>query len=399
MKPRILLYPFLILLLAGLACSINIPQPATQPPGGNPPAATTEPVTGEPPALNGLLPSGLILSKPDGPIAFSFYDDSGVFLGIRETPSIPYPSSARVFPISGTGSGLPTLVYYTSSNGYHLMQNDGSGETILQTFSQDIPMGTMIGVPAQPLLAYTTVRILTNGRETALYVGNLETIAANQYLLLNGDSIIPLHIEEEGGVPVGVWYTRLEAVGDAIFDPTHGLYHLDLANRSVSEVPGSGDFIDLNLSPDASWVAYRDRGTPAPFSLTVRQLSSGETHTFPLLPGIDQGAGEGVISPDNLHVAWMEGAGNFMGVTTDFHSTLRFGSTDGATLLDLPSSSFDGVAGFAVAYVRPMGWMDNQTVIVQVLNSAWEQDTILSVNLSGGIKFIDSGNFICFTYP
>jgi hypothetical protein len=243
------------------------------------------------------------------------------------------------------------------------------------------------------------VRILPDGRENALYVGDLEMIAASQCLVLNGDPIIPLHIEAEGGVPVGVWFTRLEPVGDALFDPTHGLYHLDLASRNVSEVAGSGDFIDLSLSPDASWVTYRDRGTPAPFSLTVLQLSSGETHTFSLLPGIDQGAGEGVIAPDNLHVAWMEGAGNFMGVTTDFHSTLRFGSTDGTTLLDLPSSSFDGVAGFTVAYVRPMGWMDNQTVVVQVLNATWEQDTILSVNLSGEINFIDSGNFISFIYP
>ncbi len=154
------------------------------------------------------------------------------------------------------------------------MQNEGNGETILQTFSLDVPMASLIGVPAQPLLAYTTVRILPNGRENALYVGDLETISASQYLLLTGDMVIPLHIEAEGVVPVGVWFTKMEPVGDALFDPTHGLYHLDLASRGVSEVTGSGDFIDLNLSPDASWVAYRDRGTPAPFSLTVRQLSS-----------------------------------------------------------------------------------------------------------------------------
>ncbi len=400
MKPRILLYPFLILLLTGLACNITIPQPATQPPGGDTQTGTTEPVPEEPAAPGGLMPSGMMLSTRNGYTTFSFYDTTGTFLGSREALSLPYVFGSHVFPISGTTSGLPTLVYYNSSNNYQLIKNDGSSETILGTFSSDVRLGGMTGVRAQPVLAYSTIGETGSGRETALYVGDLGTVASSQYLLLNElATIAPMFVEAEGNAPVGVWFTKLEPVGDSLFAPTNGLFHIDLASRTVSEVAGSGDFIDVNLSPDASWAVYRDRGTAAPFSLTVRQISSGETHTFPLLPGNDQGAGNGVISPDNLHVAWMEGAGNFMGVTTDFHSTLRIGSTDGTTLLDFPSTSFDDIAGFTVGYARPGGWMDNDTLIVQVEDTEWEQDTILSVTLSGEVNFIATGDFDCFIYP
>jgi len=399
MTSKRLIFPFLALGLAVLACSLQTPQPATLPPSGVTPAVTSEPVTEEPLVLNELLPSGMMLAEKDGYVTFLFYDAAGSILGTREALSLPFASGEDVFPISGSSGGLPILVYYTSTNGYRLLRNDGSGEVLLATFSADIPQAVMTGVPARPVLAYSTAQMVSNGTETALYVGAPETIASNQYLLLIDDPVLPLHIVMDGDAPVGVWFTKIKSVGDFLFYPTYGLYHLDLASKSVSEVAGSGDFIGLNLSPDASWVAYRDRGTPAPFSLTVRQLSNGESHTFPLLPNSDQGAGDGVISPDNTHVAWMEGDGNYMGEMADFRSTLRFGLIDGTALLDYPASSFDNVAGFSVGFIKPMGWLDNQTVIVQVESIEWTQDTVLAVNLAGEIKFIGIGDFICFIYP
>ncbi len=398
MRSKNLLYPFLALWLVGLACSLPSPQPATPLPSDITPAVTSEPVVTEAPVLDEGLPSGMILAERDAHVTFSFFDTAGSFIGTREALSLPYAGGQSVFPISGTSGGLPTLVYYPS-NGYNLVRNDGSGEVVLATFSADIPMAALIGVPAQPVLAYSTAQRVGSLANTALYVGAPETISSSQYLAMTDDPIIPLFIEMGGGAPVGVWFTKREPAGDFLFYPTYGLYYLHLASQSVSEVSGSGDFIGLNLSPDASWVAYRDRATPAPFSLTIHRLSSGETHTFPLLPNSDQGAGGGVISPDNTHVAWMEGDGNYMGELADFRSTLRFGSSDGAALLDLLSSSFDSAAGFSVAYVRPMGWLDNQTVIVQVDSIESTQDTVLSANLSGEIKFIGKGNFVCFTYP
>jgi len=416
MKSRRLIYPVLALALAAVACNLpGLPPVVTSPPVTVPPVTelpvtvppvVTEPpiVVTEPPVSTALMPAGFIIGSIGDPVRLLFYDLASSLIGVVNAPSLQNAGIDDVFPVGGVSGGtLPAVVYYTY-DGNNILINGGGVESLLATVPQFYAMN---GAPAQPIIAYGTADMTSGGLNTSLFVGAPETVASSSPVLSYTDepngAIFPLHILMDGSTPIGIWFTKqmYGIGGDLVFAPTTGLFYLNLTSGVVSEFTlPSVTIYSPGVSPSANWMAYTDQGIGIGTGrLNIQQTTAGENHAFPLLGDSDRGAGGGVFSPDELHVAWMEGHGWTMAEVPDFRSTVRFGSTSGTTLADYPASMFDAAAGFSVAYARPVGWLDNETVLVQATGTNWIQNSVLRLDLSGNITFIGSGGFTGFTYP
>jgi hypothetical protein len=144
-------------------------------------------------------------------------------------------------------------------------------------------------------------------------------------------------------------------------------------------------------------VAYAQPGGGMP--LTIRNLVTGENFTFPIWPENDRGSGDGVFSPDNTNVAWMEASGTSMEDPPTFRSIVRVGTTDGLLIGEYPAEYFDAAAGFPVIRASPVGWLDNDSVLIQAGGPDWQDNAILRLDLPATPVYLTNGNFAGFTYP
>jgi hypothetical protein len=384
-----LFFPILTLLLVTLACSISI-NPGTQ--------SSTEPpvVSGSP------LPAGFIAAQQNQPVQLNFFNTSGGSLGSFSVPSLASAYQGNVFPAGGVSGGTPPPVIYYTYQGNNLISNTSGAETVLANTPE---FYGMTGVPGQPLIAYGTANLTATGLDTSLFIGPPATAtSAGPVLTYNTEpngAIIPLHITTDGGSPTGVWFTKMMygIGGDLVFSPSSGLFNLNLATSSVTEVVLPSGVYSPSLSPDATWMAYRDQNIGTVSALNIRQLTTGETHIFALLADSDRGAGDGVFSYDLQHVAWMEGHGWMMAEVPDFRSTVRLGTISGGILGDYPAASFNAVAGFSVTGVTPVGWLDNQNVLLQASGGDLGQNCVIKLGLDGSKVLLANGSFTGFLYP
>ncbi len=380
----------LVLALVTLACTITTVPPATQP------------VT-EPPVTPGSsFPAGFISAQQNQPVQLNFYNTSGDSLGSFSAPSLASAYPGNLFPAGGVSGGtLPPIIYY-AYQGYNLISNTNGAETVLANTPE---FYGMTGVPGQPIIAYGTANLIASGMDTSLFIGAPATAtSAGPVLTYNTEpngAIVPMHITMESGAPTGVWFTKMVygIGGDLVFSPSSGLYRLNLADHTVTEVVLPSGVYSPSLSPDASWMAYRDQNIGTATTLTIRQISTGETHSFPLLADSDRGAGDGVFSYDLQHVAWMEGHGQMMAEVPDFRTTVRLGTTSGSTLGDYPASAFNAVAGYSVTSVSPVGWLDNQNVLLQASGGDIAQNCVIKLGLDGSMMLLANGTFAGFLYP
>jgi hypothetical protein len=183
-----------------------------------------------------------------------------------------------------------------------------------------------------------------------------------------GSLVVPVAIRGNGEQPpneayVDMWYTfEPYGIGGRIIFPQYrGLYYL-LGNETDHRelLPETLQF--SALSRDGSYVAFTNvpRG-----EMTIQDLSVYAETIFPLLPSSDLGAGRAVFSPDSKRVAWMEA-----GSSTDagaFDSTIRIAAVDGTPLADVPESQFEEMVGYSNIWVKPVGWLDNERLLIQVM--------------------------------
>ena len=352
------------------------------------------------------LPVGFVADTPDD-LGLTLFDLAGNPLGEWHTPGLVRGAPGYVQVAGGfqEGSNLPPLVYYAFKDGHRsLVLNVNDTLTLLreQAFAK------VAGVPGRPILAFSTVGEDVNAWNTKLFVGTVDTISNTQpALTLDGpqnEGLAPLAVRLKDSQAVGVWYT-FEAWGlggDFLFQPRLGLYYLDLTSGQSQKILGR-EFNPSALSPDQSWVAYSryDNGWNAG-SLTIRELTTGAETTFPRLPGNDRGAGSAVFSPDNRYVAWMEGSGHWMAATPPtFQATIRIASTSGAIITEFPVSAINGIGGVAdVLWMEPVGWMDGQTLILQIGPNPGNPVALARINFDGsGLAYLSPGSFTGFVYP
>ncbi len=264
----------------------------------------------------------------------------------------------------------------------------------------------LAGAPAQPILAYSTAEETAGRWLTQLFVGTSETLATAQPVLTltepAGEALAPLALTTARDRVVGVWYTFEPARGGefAIFQPRRGLYYLDLvagANREIL----NRETNPSALSPDRSWVSYAANDDADAGPLTIRNLITGHTVTFPRLAQSDRGAGSAAFAPDNRHVAWMEGRGHWhLRAPPTFEAYVRIASTTGAIVAEFPVSAINGVGGVRdVFWMAPVGWLDARTVLVQIGPNARNPVALARINSDGsGLAYLAPGRFAGWVY-
>jgi hypothetical protein len=218
---------------------------------------------------------------------------------------------------------------------------------------------------------------------------------------------IPLAVQASNNEPQGVWFSLMPygIGGDIVFPPHKGLYYLDLMAGGPETLFLTDDFNPVGLSPDLNWVAYAptDNGFVSGQNprITLYNLYTTVGIDIPINPASDRGAGFAVFSPDNQYVAWMEGSGWMMAETPNFHSKVVIADINGNILAELPDNVLAAQSGDPNStWVRPMGWLDAETLIVDVRGEDWNNTSLVKVRFDGSnIAYLASGQFEGFTYP
>jgi len=338
----------------------------------------------------------------DGTLVLSFVNPDGQPITAYKVPGIMFAYQQQIH-IAGTMPGgqiMTPLIYYSNENGGVLRQSVNDNITDLGNVAR---LHTLVGAPAQPVVAYSTADLTGNGAHTELFVSKLQDIGSATPLLVDDNSqslaYKPLALDVAGGEPTGVWFTR-EPYGiggaDLIFRLHRGLYYYNIDTKQIVEY-----FNDtrspMDVSSDRQLGAYRFAEANQNKSLTVNVLMTASVNTtFPLSPNHDRGAGFALFSQDGSRVAWMECGGSMM--DSSLHCNLKAGDMNGTILYDSAISS--AIGGGPVYHVQPVGWLDGDTVLAQVRR--WDKDKaeLIKINIiDGKITTICDGKFIGLVYP
>ncbi len=350
------------------------------------------------------LPVAVLVDTRDG-LGLTLYDRTGLALGEWAiTP--PVPGSGHVASSIADGVDLAPLVFLGGSDepGATFLKTslDGNTRALFEIPQPAEPRG-FVGVPGQPFIAFATIEPLSDGAliRSRLYAGNYENISldAPALVLDSAESriIIPVAIRMGFEKPDGVWYTLSwwGIGGDMFTMPFAGLYYLDLGTGTVSEFIGTDQtFSGLSVSQTlAAWT------TSPNAALSVTNLKTGASITFPLLPDSDRGAGYGLISPSDGYVAWMEGKGWLY--DGNLETTIRIGTTEGYLLGDYPVSLFAKPSGLgADILIKPVGWLNDEVLLVAAYSQATEDGSLVLLNANTGeLSPFHEGFFAGFAYP
>lgn len=404
----------LIVILALAACSTTSAKTATEVPTVEYPlptlpfpteiVASPEP-TRDAPAGPGFKP--VQVPAPAGFAAYNFdpvnasltlFDRQAQVIAVRSLP--PMVSSIRVAKGPLTDTLAAPLVYFDWEQRALMLDQDGSASKLV-----DAPhfVGLAVAV-GQPALAYSSIEYTDDGAKTTshLYAGTPQTLASAAPVLSVTDTesyaIVPLVVRGDVGRPVAVWYTwEPQGIGgDIVFTPRSGLYYLDLVSGINHEIL-SRSVNPSAVSPDQAWMAFT---TAVASPLSIRDLTTGREFTFPLRGDSERGAGSAFFAPDSQHVAWMEAGGTLMADPPTFHVTFRIATTAGQLVAEVSGETAIDFAGLGdqVVNVKPMGWLDSQTLILQVYST--DKSSLLRVNLDGsGLDHLALGRLTELLYP
>lgn len=386
-----------------------------------PPPTSTDTPTSEPTFIASPFPNDTPASTPGGPSLYlpigiaalqsasgqvAYYDLQGQLLGELQAPGLGTGSFQQAH-IAGPltyppGPLLPPLVFYAFENGGELWLNDNNNLSLIQAAPN---LFSLQGVPGKPILAYSLVEYTDAGLRTKMYIGNPQSLPTANTVLDNTNSqsyaVKPLAISTENGQAVGIWYTTVPygIGGDIVFEPRIALYHLNLSSYAIS------GYLDITrgpagLSDDQSWVAYTSTGGNSPLSI-MHNFETSSAITFPLREDSNRGSGDAVFSPDNHYVAWREAGGSLMDQPPTFHQTIRIATLDGNITTEIPDSSLVTISGFSeIGWVIPAGWLDPQTLVLEVMDISGSSANILIVKFDGsGLTFLAPGAFLGFVYP
>ncbi len=378
-------------------------EPESSPPP-SPPVAEPSPAS---PTQSPLSPYPLgVAAKSNG--SLSLFDREGYTLVQLNTGGISEADEKQIHIAGGYTSenkNLP-VIYFSFDQNNALMLNDQGQVTTLSSVPD---FSHLVGVPGKAIIAYATTEYLSDGVGSALYVGSVASLPVASPVLYEksaeGWSLEPLAVKTENGQAVGVWYSKYPhgIGGDIVFSPRRALFYLDLRTETPIQLLGA-EANPSALSADQVWLAYTNEGEvdAAVGTMTVKNLSTGRSFSYPLQEVVDpRGAGEASFSPNNLYLAWMEGSGWQMSETPNFHSVIRVGDLNGNILFELADSAFAEVSGLGtVQRVEPVGWLDDQTLVVMARGEDWFSAELVMVDIpTQGLRFLAQGTFVEMVYP
>lgn len=359
---------------------------------------TAQPTT--PPSL--ILPNGIVTLQDD---ILTVYDVGGSQL-FQLHP--PYRSNPQVH-IAGTLSPSSTtipLIYYSFEQNKSMLYYNNTQATPLKEVAN---YTNLVGVQSQPVVAYSTLEFSDSGLISNLYIGTPQTLPSSESVLYDLDpdgwGLAPLAIDMNGTTPKGIWYTQQPwgIGGDIVFQPYRTLSYLDLTSGSAYQYLGA-DVNPSALSADRVWLAYTSNTSmeTGGGAMALRNLVSGENTSFPLVDAVDQrGAGDARFSPNIQYIAWTEANGWQMSETPNFHTLVRVGNLNGDVIAQFADTAFLNVSGMnSVRRVEPVGWLDDNTLLVMARSDDWNNAVIISIDIpTQNMRLLTHGVFIGFTYP
>ncbi len=353
-------------------------------------------------------PKGLLVDPEDNS-GLKFYNTNGQLIQSIDAGGITDPAPGNIFPAgSGTSGELSMPLVYQSwepAAGLRMMVDNQT--SFLRPASAFF---SMAGAHGQAALAFSEIQIEENVPHSYLYAGSLDELDTISAFLEWEDqttqmALMPVAVKAVGSNPKGVWYTHSAwGIGgvDLVFPITRGLFYYDLtSDENLTILDGTRSF--QGISPDmkfAGSVAFQPQEN---ISIQATNLVSNQTVDFPLKTGSQRGAGYAVFSPDNQYIAWMEGSGSLASDPADFQAVVRVGSlTSGNVEIEVDSAAaaqqIPGVG--EVNFLKPVGWLDGQSLLMEAKAFDWTKTYLLRLNLyDRTTKLFCAGSFVSFIYP
>jgi len=349
------------------------------------------------------LPGGVLVDPKTGE-SLHVYNTNGQFEYELKTPGLGSDSAQKAH-LAGSGSNA-ALIYHSwdPQQALQVIQQ-GSISTLRNTYT----FFGMAGALGQSALAFTEVVLDGNAPHSYLYVGNLDTLASTgPFYDLNDErmqmALLPVAVDATADQPQTVWYTHTAwGIGgvDLIFPISRGLYAYDLGNhQAVQALDPQRNF--QGISPDMRYAGSTTFDAQADQSMTVTDILSGQQTVFPLHADSDRGAGYAVFSPDSQLAAWLEAGGSFAAEPGTYHSVVRIGEVNnGSVDYDIEDNSVAQALGITrIAFMKPVGWLDNQTLLIETRTTDWGQVVLVRANLvNGTLAYFCDGAFTGFVYP
>jgi hypothetical protein len=352
------------------------------------------------------LPKAVFINTNDG-IGLTYLNLQGKTITELKTPGISVPSP-RYVHIAGSIPPGPIqipLVYFAYQPEPALMVNINDRIEVLLKSQY---FNGLAGAAGSPIIAFSLLNPKDNILESKLFVSTLKNIPQAAAVFTQSDSqdslsIVPIAVDAQGDKIKGVWFTKCPwgIGGDIVFDPYGGLYYYDHSNGAVKEILDvKQDFQGLSL--DRSLAASVDTANAGQRFIKIINVKTNTFTRINLDTSSDRGAGYIEYSTDNHFMAWMEGSGFQMAETPNFHSRIRIAQLGGVPGLvrDVTDTALEEALGYPqVGRIIPVGWLDNQVLLIEVHQDSWEKTSMVKLDVATGkLSEFSKGSFVGFGY-
>jgi hypothetical protein len=371
-------------------------QPTTQP---------SPEIPSTPISSNLYLPNGIAaLTTSGGKV--TYYDLLGKPIAELQDANMgmrPYRQAIVAGSYAGSPNpSVPPLVYYVFENGGELWKNADNNVSLLKSAPNLL---NLINAPGTEILSYNLLEYSDAGLKSRVYLTDLQALPTAEPIFETTNSqstaIQPLAIALEADQPVGLWYTNIPygIGGNIVFEPRQSLAYLDLTNFQMKTYLDTTK-APVGISDDQAWFAYTPVGSVGPLSI-IKNFDSSTLLSVPLKEESNRGAGNAVFSPDDHYIAWKEASDTGSSGTGLAQQTIRIASIDGTLISEIPDASLAEVSGIPeVGWVVPVGWLDTQTLALEVSDSTGDHASIVTVKFDGtGLALLTPGKFVGFLYP
>lgn len=335
------------------------------------------------------------------------YNIDGELISSVQVPGIGSADPQGLYLAGAAGSGIvPPVVYFSWDPEQSLLKSENGTALPLRKTNSFLAMA---GVPEEPVLAFSDMVFEDNIPHSYLYAGSLQALGNSNPFFEILDTkmemvLMPVAVEAVGSQAGKVWYTHSawEISGEErVFPINRGLYVFDLVTGQNSQLLGAERNFQ-GLSPDKAQAGSISIDFKGDHSMRVTNLLSGRVTNFPLDPTNDRGAGYAVFSIDGTYTAWVETGGSLIAGPPDFMTRIRIGNIEKGTVIqELESSWASKVLGWDwVSFMRPVGWLNAQTLIIEVNEGNLKTAALIKYDISDeSLQLLCMGSFASFSYP
>lgn len=352
-------------------------------------------------------PIGVFTRSNEG-TSLALFDLQGLQIGEVFTPGAAELGPGNLHVAGGRNERglLPVMIYRSWDPEQAVLANENGSVSKLRDTASFL---AMVGAEGQAVFSFSEILFEEEGPHSFLFAVTLDNAGSTDpFLELSNDAtnmaLLPVGVEAIDNQPQGVWYTKTAwGMGgvDLVFPITRGLYFYDLTSGENLQVISPARSFQ-GISPDLNYAASVEFEMKGDKSIRVHNLANDQTVHFALHPDSDRGAGFCVFSPDNRFAAWAEGQGSLASELSNFTTRVRIGEISSAGVVqEVDSKAASSALGWErVAMMKPVGWLDNDNVLVETRSAGWSQVSLLKLNIiAGELSNFCTGSFAAFLYP